>query len=59
MFVEMLIVTHLANTFIANIAAQWLKFLLRIREVLGPNLDPEIEYTDGRICGLSSGHVDL
>jgi hypothetical protein len=39
----------LANTFIANVAVQWLIFVLRIREVLGPNLGPEIKYT-GEKC---------
>lgn len=53
MVVEMLIVIHLANTFIANNAVQWLIFLLRIQEVLGQNLSLEMEYTGERICAPS------
>jgi hypothetical protein len=35
-----------ANTHAPNVVLEWLRVLLRIREVLGSNLDPETGYTD-------------
>jgi hypothetical protein len=40
----------------SNVTTEWLAFLLRIREVQGPNLSPETGYPDWRFSWFSSVH---